>query len=161
MATDARRITAFVICAITYPNKRCQLNDPPFLTKLFDWMRRGGRRKPHLEVFALGLANDCRRGEAERFLLDAILNEFGEAAERVQAVVPEMSVSAQKFLRNAGFLAIRIFRGYYGREDGYLMRRNLRPPLRNGPRAAAASPVGRRRERARVKEHYGGLSASP
>ena len=132
VAVVHERIGGFALCSVTDPPRRSEA--ATILQKLFGWLRGGGRRRC-LELFGLGLAPDCPRAEVEPALLEAIVRDCGESAQMIQAVVPETSVPAQAFLRGVGFRAIRIFRSYYGREDGYLMRRDgARQPLRNRPK---------------------------
>jgi ribosomal protein S18 acetylase RimI-like enzyme len=139
VAVVGKRIAGFALCSITRPARLWDANGATFFEKLFGWFRGGGcRRQRHLELFGLGVHPDCPRTEVERALLEGIVRDFGESAERIQAVVPETSVSAQTFLRGAGFQAIRVYPGYYGKEDGYLMwREGARLPPRNRPQRDA------------------------
>ena len=124
----------------------CSLTDPPahaspatILQRLFGWLRGRGRRRC-LELFGLGWAPDYPRAEVELALLGAIIRDWEESAHTMLAVVPETSVPAQTFLRGVGYRAIRIFRSYYGREDGYLMRREgAGRTLKNGSRRKRGS----------------------
>lgn len=62
-----------------------------------------------------------RRGIASR-----LLRRFDDRlrpGDRVRAVVPESNLTAQLFLRAAGFRALRVLRGRFGDEDGYLLVR--------------------------------------
>jgi ribosomal protein S18 acetylase RimI-like enzyme len=123
VALDRERVAGFALCSIVRPPEVFDPNGAGFLDRLFAWLRGRGRRRRHLELFGLGVVPDCPRPEVERALLEAIVWDFGDRAETIRAVVPETSVAAQTFLRGRGFQAVRVFRGYYGREDGYLMRR--------------------------------------
>jgi hypothetical protein len=92
------------------------------------WFRRifnksnGLTRRIHL--FAVGVALDFVESEVERLLLKCIDTDLRSAADRLEAIVPETNVFAQSVLRESGFLAVRVFSGYYLHIDGYLMERD-------------------------------------
>jgi ribosomal protein S18 acetylase RimI-like enzyme len=124
VALDRERVAGFGLCSIVRPPGTFRRNGAGLTEKLFGWIRgKRGRQRRSLELFGLGVVPDCPRPKVERALLDAILWDFGDSVEIIRAVVPETSVWAQNFLRGRGFQAVRVFRNYYGREDGYLMQR--------------------------------------
>jgi ribosomal protein S18 acetylase RimI-like enzyme len=119
-----RRIAGFGLCALLHPPRTFAWNGPAIVRAFFGWLRGKACGRPRcLELFGLGVAPDCPRSDVERALLEAIVWDAGDWAEIIRAVVPETSVAAQHFLRSRGFQAVRVFRYYYGREDGYLMQR--------------------------------------
>jgi ribosomal protein S18 acetylase RimI-like enzyme len=148
VALDRERVAGFVLCSVvrlpvTFP--RCGAG---FLDGLLAWFRGRWRHRRHLELFGLGVVPDCLRPEVERALLEAVVWDLGDWAETIRAVVPETSVTALAFLRGRGFQAVRVFRGYYGREDGYLMWREsvrLPPESRPGPGVGSGSRSAGRR----------------
>jgi ribosomal protein S18 acetylase RimI-like enzyme len=58
-----------------------------------------------------------------RALLEHLHQAFGQAADHIQAVVPETNLAAQLLLRDAGYKAVRVVRGCLGGEDSYVMER--------------------------------------
>jgi len=57
----------------------------------------------------------------EQVLLRRLLEDLERSWGRVPVVVPERNLAAQVFLRNARYRAVRVLRGHFGDEDGYLM----------------------------------------
>jgi ribosomal protein S18 acetylase RimI-like enzyme len=84
------------------------------------WQRRA---KALVDVFDVALApgQDCPG--AEQLLLDRLHKALCADACYLRIVVPEASLPAQLFLRQAGYQAVRLLHGYYGDQDGYLMVR--------------------------------------
>jgi ribosomal protein S18 acetylase RimI-like enzyme len=121
VAVVRNRIAGFALCRIDRIPGLLGPHEATLFGKLLWWRRRGRRR---VELFGLAVSSACPRTEVERALVEEILRDFGDSSDRIQAVVPESSVWAQTLLRDAGFRAIHVFRGYYGGEDGYLMRRD-------------------------------------
>jgi ribosomal protein S18 acetylase RimI-like enzyme len=55
----------------------------------------------------------------------AMLAKLGEKpAPVLRATVPESNLPFQLLLRGAGYKAVRVCRGHFDGEDGYLMERN-------------------------------------
>jgi ribosomal protein S18 acetylase RimI-like enzyme len=144
VAVVRKRITGFALCSVSRPPVEFVCQGGTFLEKLCGWFRGEACCRPrHLELFGLGLASDGPRAEVERALLEEIVRDLEGSADVLQAVVPETSVSAQTFLQGHGFQAIRVFRSYYGQEDGYLMRREgagLHPGNRSKRDAGSSRP---------------------
>jgi ribosomal-protein-alanine N-acetyltransferase len=90
-----------------YPGPHVHLSDHPLNLVLLhlvvhpEWRRRG-----------VGLALLGRLGKKLRHVDD-----------RIQSTVPENNLAAQLLLRAAGYKAVRVLRGYFGEDDGYLMER--------------------------------------
>jgi ribosomal-protein-alanine N-acetyltransferase len=63
-----------------------------------------------------------RRGVALA-LLARLAKKLRHMDDRIHTTVPEGNLSAQLVLRVAGYKAVRVLRGYFGEEDGYLMER--------------------------------------
>jgi ribosomal protein S18 acetylase RimI-like enzyme len=142
VAVVRRQIAGFGLCALVHPPRAFATNAGGFVQAFVDWLRERLCGRPwNLELFGLGVVPDCPRPEVERALLEAILWDFGDRAAIIRAVVPETSVSAQNWLRSRGFQAVRVFRKYYGTEDGYLMQRRS-VCLRSGPRPAREESCG-------------------
>ena len=60
----------------------------------------------------------------EHTLLLHLLEELRRSWPHSPVVVPESHLRVQLFLRDAQYRAVRVLRGYYENEDGYLMFRN-------------------------------------
>jgi ribosomal protein S18 acetylase RimI-like enzyme len=56
-------------------------------------------------------------------MLRALEEMLRRPGDFVRATVPETNLPAQLLLRDAGFRALSVVRGYFGTEDGYLMER--------------------------------------
>jgi hypothetical protein len=123
VAEIQKRVAGFAICSIT----RLQPVDvgfDPFLLRLLRWLTEGSRHRPRqFELFGLAVVSGCPHASVENALLGEIVRELGPSAASIQAVAPEMRLAAQVFMRDVGFQASGICKGYYGLEDGYLMRR--------------------------------------
>lgn len=89
------------------------------------WAKWFRPRQPlHVTLLNLAVIADCHRCGLGRMLVGRLSQEFTHPQDRIQATVPESNLSIQCLLREAGYRAVRIFRGYYDSEDGYLMERD-------------------------------------
>lgn len=80
----------------------------------------------HLHVVNLAVASvHRRRGLASRALRAIEGIARAKALERIHLEVRESNLAAQLLYKKSGYVATSILRGYYGDEDGYLMRREL------------------------------------
>ena len=90
----------------------------------------GARRESPLLVELLDVLveseTDC--ATAAHALLGSLVEELQRFWEYVPVVVPESDLTAQVFFRNARYKAVRVLRGYYGDEDGYLMTDEIGSP---------------------------------
>ena len=75
-----------------------------------------------LDLFDVAMAADTGEAELEHALLERLYQELRQRGQCVRIVVPESSLPAQVFLHEAGYRAVRVLRGYYGDQDGYLMQ---------------------------------------
>jgi ribosomal protein S18 acetylase RimI-like enzyme len=66
---------------------------------------------------------EWRRRGVGLALLGRLIKKLRQIDDRLQATVPESNLAAQLLLREGGFKAVRVLRGYFGEEDGYLMER--------------------------------------
>lgn len=83
--------------------------------------RKRGDQTPRIELVELTTTSGQLGEEAERALLLKFLEELRRSWSHHPVVVPESELNAQLLLRDAGYKAVRVLRGYYEREDGYLM----------------------------------------
>jgi hypothetical protein len=67
---------------------------------------------------------DPARPVVEAALLGSLVEEMRHSWGLVPVVVRESHVAAQLFLRETHYRAVRVLRGYYGQEDGYVMSPN-------------------------------------
>lgn len=77
----------------------------------------------HLELLDIAVAPDWQRQGVGRSLLEELNRKLREAGDCIHATVPETNVPIQLCLRAVGYKAIRVLRGHFGTEDGYLMER--------------------------------------
>jgi ribosomal-protein-alanine N-acetyltransferase len=91
----------------------------------------------HVELLNVAVAPLWRRRGLGRALLEHLARD---RPGLIQATVPESNLPAQLLLRVAGYRAVRVLRGYFGTEDGYLLE--LPGPVRlyEPPAVAAAEP---------------------
>ncbi len=88
------------------------------------WAKWFRPRQPlHVTLLNLAITADYHRCGLGKTLVGRLNQEFTHPQDRIQATVPESNLSVQCLLREAGYRAVRIFRGYYDSEDGYLMER--------------------------------------
>ena len=66
---------------------------------------------------------EWRRRGVGLALIGRLARKLRHEDDRLQATVPEGNLDAQLLLRAAGFKAVRVLRGYFGEEDGYVMER--------------------------------------
>jgi ribosomal protein S18 acetylase RimI-like enzyme len=77
----------------------------------------------HITLLHLVVAPDWRRRGVGLALLGRLAKKLRNAEDRVQTTVPETNLAIQLLLRQAGYKAVRVLRGYFGEEDGYLLER--------------------------------------
>jgi ribosomal-protein-alanine N-acetyltransferase len=77
----------------------------------------------NLVLLHLVVHPEWRRQGVGLALLGRLTKKLRQADDRIQSTVPEGNLAAQLLLREGGFKAVRVLRGYYGEEDGYLMER--------------------------------------
>ncbi len=92
------------------------------------WCRRCWRRSARplplsVELLRIGVLPDRRRQGIGRALLQRIHREFVRRGGAIRATVPESELAVELLLRDAGYKAIRILRGHFGSEDGYVFER--------------------------------------
>jgi ribosomal protein S18 acetylase RimI-like enzyme len=91
------------------------------------WAKWFRPRQPlHVTLLNLAIIAEFHRCGLGKLLVERLGQEFTHPLDRIQATVPESNLRIQCLLRDAGFLAVRIFRSYYDSEDGYLMERTVR-----------------------------------
>jgi len=66
---------------------------------------------------------EWRRRGVGLALLGRLGRKLRHQDDRIHTTVPEGNLEAQLLLREAGFKAVRVLRGYFGEEDGYVMER--------------------------------------
>jgi ribosomal protein S18 acetylase RimI-like enzyme len=77
------------------------------------------------EVFIKHIAVDpeWQRHGAGRMLLRSLDRKLHQAYDRITALVPESNFGALYLLRDAGYKAARVMRGWFGDEDAYVMQK--------------------------------------
>jgi len=66
---------------------------------------------------------EWRRRGVGLALLGRLAKKLRHADDRIHSTVPESNLGAQLMLRAGGYKAVRVLRGYFGDEDGYVMER--------------------------------------
>jgi [ribosomal protein S18]-alanine N-acetyltransferase len=79
-----------------------------------------GRR---ISVLNVGVAPYWRRAGVARSMFLKLADRLRAPGDSLQATVPESNLALQLCLRAAGFKAVRVLRGHFVNEDGYVMRR--------------------------------------
>jgi ribosomal protein S18 acetylase RimI-like enzyme len=74
----------------------------------------------HIDLLNVAVDPALRRRGLATALLQRLAQEW---PSRLQATVPESNLPAQLLLRAGGYRAVRVLRGYFGVEDGYLLQR--------------------------------------
>jgi ribosomal protein S18 acetylase RimI-like enzyme len=82
-----------------------------------------GPRPVRICLHKIAVARDWRRRGIGRALLERLNKKLRLTQDCIQATVPESNLTVQLFLRSARCKALRVLRGYFGDEDGYLMER--------------------------------------
>jgi len=78
-----------------------------------------------ISLLNLAVAPEWYRQGVGRSLLAKLSQKLRQPEDFIQATVPESNLPFQLLLRDAGYKALSILRGYYGTEDAYLLRRQL------------------------------------
>jgi ribosomal protein S18 acetylase RimI-like enzyme len=122
IATVGKQVVGFVLCTVTRRSGPAPGRAARWLRLFFPRLRARRSRQP-VQVHWLEVVVDADwpREEVERALLADLDGELRGQAPCVQVVVPETDLQAQLFLRDAGYRATEVLRGYYGAEDGYRM----------------------------------------
>jgi hypothetical protein len=111
------RIAGFIVCRVVLPAAASTLQR----------VARGLQRLLNIQTapFCLELLDVLSQNEpcpaVEQCLLDYVLADLQRRWPEVPIVVQERNLTAQLLLREARYKAIRVLRGYFGEEDGYLM----------------------------------------
>jgi ribosomal protein S18 acetylase RimI-like enzyme len=77
----------------------------------------------HITLLNMAVAPVWQRTGLGRALLAKLNQALQHPRDRIQTTVPESNLAAQLLLRSAGYKAIRVLRGFFDAEDGYLMER--------------------------------------
>lgn len=80
-------------------------------------------RPLRIVLLNLAVSLDWRRRGIASALLERLAQKLRQLDDCIQVTVPETNLAVQLLLREAGFKATRVMRGYYNGEDGYLMER--------------------------------------
>jgi ribosomal-protein-alanine N-acetyltransferase len=75
-----------------------------------------------ITLLNVAVAPAWQRQGVGRALIERFKNKLSGPQDHIEAVVPESNLAAQLLLRETGFKAVRILRGHFDDEDGYLMR---------------------------------------
>lgn len=118
------RVAGFLIYVAGLQPEALEPDDFDGLRGQAHWARKNWARQPlHFTLLNFAVASEWQRRGLGRALLEKLNFELQQPSDRIQATVPESNLSAQCLLRSAGYKAVRVLRGYYGNEDGYLMER--------------------------------------
>jgi ribosomal-protein-alanine N-acetyltransferase len=77
----------------------------------------------NLVLLHLVVHPEWRRRGVGLALLGRLTKKLRHVDDRIQSTVPENNLAAQLLLRAGGYKAVRVLRGYFGEDDGYLMER--------------------------------------
>jgi ribosomal-protein-alanine N-acetyltransferase len=111
------RIAGFLIYMI---NSDTECKNPAHRSR---WEGANVGKPLSITLLNLGVAPRWHRQGLGSSLLYRLCRKLRHADDCIQAVVPEANLPMQLLLRESGFKAVRIERGYYDHEDGYLMER--------------------------------------
>jgi ribosomal protein S18 acetylase RimI-like enzyme len=77
------------------------------------------------EVFLKNIAvrAEWQRRGAGRALIRSLDSKLSQSYERITAIVPESNLPGLYLLRDCGYLAVRVLRGWFGDEDAYVMQK--------------------------------------
>lgn len=118
----SHRLVGFVLCTVAMPHEHTTLGIPPTLAQFFrELFGKRKRRTLHAKVDDLCVATGWPQRTVERVLLEQLESELRHLGDQIQIVVPESNLQVQMFLHQKGYHAIKVLRGYYGSEDGYLL----------------------------------------
>jgi ribosomal protein S18 acetylase RimI-like enzyme len=98
-----------------------------------------------VRLFAVAAAVEVADTGVELALLEKFQRSSCSPTDQLEAMVPETDAAAQQFLREAGFVAIRVVPGYYCHIDGYLMAHDHRDQFAPDDCQAEPSPITMRR----------------
>jgi ribosomal protein S18 acetylase RimI-like enzyme len=108
--------------------ERCNQQGPGRLKRLLrrclPWREADPPSPPmELELLDIGVAPAWHRRGIGRALLKGLEAMLQSPGDCIRATVPETNLPVQLLLRDAGYRALSVLRGYFGKEDGYLMER--------------------------------------
>jgi ribosomal protein S18 acetylase RimI-like enzyme len=117
------RVVGFLIYVVSLQPQRDELarGESKEQAHWAKWFRP--RQPLHVTLLNLAITAEYQRCGLGKLLIGRLNQEFTHPQDRIQATVPESNLSVQCLLREGGYRAVRIFRGYYDSEDGYLMER--------------------------------------
>jgi ribosomal protein S18 acetylase RimI-like enzyme len=117
-------LAGFVLCTLVHPDTGSNVGLRESLKKLFGRLIGRWSRQPlFVQLLDVVVLPGWPRAEIEQGLLEQLDRDLRRAKGDLLLVVPETNLTAQLFLRQAGYRATRVLRAYYGSEDGYLMIR--------------------------------------
>jgi ribosomal protein S18 acetylase RimI-like enzyme len=118
------RVVGYLIYVVGWQDDPAELDSLNLRRSDPHFAKRSQNRKPvHITLLNLAVASQWQRCGLGRALLKKLNLELRHADDYIQATVPESSLPVQLLLRDGGYRAVRILRGYYGQEDAYLMER--------------------------------------
>jgi ribosomal protein S18 acetylase RimI-like enzyme len=118
------RVVAFLIYVVGL--QPAQNSDDPATgcTNRIDSASRPHTGQPlHITLLNMAVAPVWQRTGLGRALLAKLNQALQHPRDRIQTTVPESNLAAQLTLRAAGYKAIRVLRGFFDTEDGYLLER--------------------------------------
>ena len=77
----------------------------------------------HITLLNMAVAPVWQRTGLGRALLAKLNQALQHPRDRIQTTVPESNLGAQLLLRAAGYKAVRVLRGFFDCDDGYLFER--------------------------------------
>jgi [ribosomal protein S18]-alanine N-acetyltransferase len=124
VAETDRRVTGFAICRVVprpEPRPAGKMTVPAGSQVV--WRADPATQPLRFELLHVAVAPDWQRKGVGRALLQRFDERLRLPDDHIKATVPESNLPVQLFLRAVGYKALRVLRGFYGDEDGYLMER--------------------------------------
>jgi ribosomal protein S18 acetylase RimI-like enzyme len=125
VAECSGHVVGFVIYRMIRESRRVDLSTIKKLLGIF--LGRGASRRARgpmqIELLNVTVVPSWRRQGIGRQLLREVERQLKRPDDCVWAMVPETNLALQLLLRDSQYRAIRVVRGHYGDEDGYLMQR--------------------------------------
>jgi ribosomal protein S18 acetylase RimI-like enzyme len=118
------RVVGFLIYVVgLQPDKNSEDPAGNFRGRLDSASRPHTGQPLHITLLNMAVAPVWQRTGLGRALLAKLSQALQHPRDRIQTTVPESNLGAQLLLRAGGYKAVRVLRGFFDSEDGYLLER--------------------------------------